>query len=126
MYITGKVIDERIKGYTGIFHAVGFDADDPEALDYFGEACGILHYKNGKLHNEHGPAIYGPEPFFTQSWFLNNMRHRIDGPQSYSTSDYFKKLIQPSYWLFNEEYSEREYWLHPLVIAHKVSTIELF
>ena len=38
----------------------------------------ICHYKNGKLHNENGPAIiyYGGD----KTWVVDGQVHRVEGP----------------------------------------------
>ena len=43
--------------------------------------------------------------------------HRLDGPAIIWSSGY------ASYYVNNVEYSEQEYWNHPLVIAYKLEKI---
>ena len=41
-------------------------------------ASGTFHYRDGKLHNEDGPAIITTHG--DKFWYVNGKRHREDGP----------------------------------------------
>ena len=51
------------KNFTGICNITNF---------------GIYHYKNGKIHNEGGPAVERAPGH--KEWFMNGFNHREDGP----------------------------------------------
>lgn len=38
----------------------------------------IHHYKNGKYHNENGPAVIYSDG--SKHWYINGLQHREDGP----------------------------------------------
>lgn len=37
-----------------------------------------IHYRNGKVHNDEGPAAISPDD--DEHWFCNGVRHRVGGP----------------------------------------------
>jgi hypothetical protein len=61
-----------------------------------------LHYLNGKLHREDGPAVEWSNG--SKEWYLNGKIHKEDGP-AIEASNGFKY-----YYLNNIEYSEQNYW----------------
>lgn len=79
-----------------------------------------LFFKDGKTHREDGPArIYTDTN--SMEWWVDGIRHRLDGPAVFFTSPYNGNNLY--YYIDGEPYKEQDYWIHPLVLKHKLDEI---
>ena len=80
----------------------------------FGE--NIVHYKNGVIHREDGPAIINRCGI--RQWLSNGSRHRLDGPAVYHMT--LSKTHVKSYFIEGFSYSEEKFSKHPEVLKFKI------
>lgn len=80
-------------------------------------------YEHGLQHREDGPAIICENGCWF--WRFKDKGHRLDGPTAYWSPDcgYGDREGKYYYYLFEVEYSEEEYWAHPLVMKNKLERI---
>ena len=61
-------------------------------------------YLNDKRHRIDGPAVEWADG--NKEWWLNGERHRVDGPAIEDANGY------KEWWLNDKEYTEIEFWEH--------------
>lgn len=72
------------------------------------------HYLNGEYHRLDGPSVR--HMWGSEWWHLNGKVHRVGGPA-------IKTAHKEQFCLFGLEYSEQEYWKHPLLIEYKLNKL---
>jgi len=97
-----------------------------------------LHYKNGKLHREDGPAIEREDgskewridgklhrldgPAYEdgnryKSWWIDGKRHRVDGPAVEYVGGY------KEWWVNNKHLTEEQFNNHPKVQYYRFNVL---
>lgn len=72
------------------------------------------------LHCLDGPAEYSKDYF---CFYVNGIPHRVGGPSEVYLPESDLEELQECYWLEGRAYSKQEYWSHPTVIQHLLSSI---
>lgn len=109
-YILTKDYQKRVPSkYTGKFTIKNTSHGDITVV--------LDETKNG-YHCLTGPAVVHNT---THEWFVDGIRHRIDGPAVY----YYKnpKSDHHEYWINGERFNSSVYWNNPLVMKHKLNKI---
>lgn len=80
---------------------------------YRNEEGTLVHVKDGKYHNDDGPAMVFLDG--TKKWGINNFYHRLDGPAIISYDEEQQKFIY-YYYINGLPYSEEKFYKLPIVI----------
>ena len=87
-----------------------------EGCCYITELRSIFWFKRNRVyHRENGPAII--EDDGTKYWYQNHKPHRLCG----AAFEY--KADQKIFYIHGKNFSETEFWTHPLVLEHKLNSI---
>lgn len=90
---------------------------------FFPDTPATVWYEHGIEHRLDGPALVHDDG--SEFWRRHGLTHRLDGPAAiWSNESYIKEYRgMKIYYLHDEQFSEEEYWQHPLVQEHKLRRI---
>jgi hypothetical protein len=103
-----------------------FDANIPKDFTGFCKILStgsVMHMKNGKYHNENGPAIIWQDG--SKFWYINGLEHREDGPSSEYVNGNKHWYYKCKNYGYNNEFTKKS-WIEKVTELKYLESLKIF